>query len=332
MLQDRQARWKELAELLDDADRNGFRTLTVTDVKQMCRLYRQVVIDLSRARTDNEHPDLVRYLNLLAARAHGHVYTPQRVDLRRFGGFLIRGFPRVVRRRARPVLAATGVFLLSGLVSFLAVLRNPEIAYSLFDEQVVEVENMRLERQEGEYRGNFTFELGASPIIAIVIIANNVLVAIRAFALGALACLPGVVLLLYNGRMLGTLTGLVALHGYAGDFYSLVLTHGTLELSAICISGGAGFMLGWALIAPGASTRGEALRRAAPDAFGLLGGAAVMLVIAGHIEAYVTPHAPAGVRWTVAVLSALLLAAYLTWGGRETASTPKPVGVPASAG
>src|SRR5262249_49843384 len=150
---------------------------------------------------------------------------------------------------------------------------------------IVEVENIRLEKQQGEYRGNFTFDVSSSPLVAVLIIGNNVRAAITAFALGALACVPGVLLLLYNGRMLGTLAGLVTLHGYLGDFAALILTHGVLELTAICIAGGAGFILGWALISPGQFTRREALRRAAGDAFGLLGGAAVLLVIAGHIEA-----------------------------------------------
>jgi uncharacterized membrane protein SpoIIM required for sporulation len=319
---DRKDRWEELTGLLDRVDRRGYPSLSVAEVKHLCRLYRQVTIDLSRARTDGEDPVLIRYLNHLAARAHGHVYTARRPQLDAFFRFVARGFPRLVRCRARPLLAAGAIFLLASVFSYLAVVRDPQAAYSLFDENVVEMENLRLERHEGgEYRGNFTFELSASPWVAAAIILNNVGVAIRAFALGALACLPGVILLVYNGRMLGTYTGLVAVHGFAGDFYSLILTHGVLELTAICVSAGAGFTLGGALVAPGVYTRREALRRAAPDAFGLLGGAAVLLVIAGHIEAYVTPHFPQPVRWAVAALSAVWLVAYVAWGARGPKKT-----------
>src|SRR5207248_2512866 len=130
-------------------------------------------------------------------------------------------------------------------------------------------------------------------------------VAVFAFALGALGCLPGVLLLAYNGRMLGTLTGLVWNHGYLLDFYALILTHGVLELTAICIAGGAGLLVGWAVLAPGRLPRRDALRLAAGEALGLLGGSAALLVIAGTIEAYVTPHFPQPVRWTVAAVSAV---------------------------
>jgi uncharacterized membrane protein SpoIIM required for sporulation len=315
--QERHERWKELTSLIDRSHRQGLGAVSVEEVKRICRLYRHVTIDLSRARSNGDDPELVQYLNTLAARAHGCVYRSERVDIRPLFAFITHGFPALVRRQARPVLASAAVFLLTTLVSFLAVIRQPDLAYSLFDEQVVEFENLRLERQQGEYRGNFTFDVSTSPLAAVAIIGNNIKVAVLAFACGALLCLPGVLLMAYNGRMLGTLTGLVWNHGFFLDFYSLILTHGVLELTAICIAGGAGLMLGWALIAPGALPRRDALRQAAGEAFGLLAGSALLLVVAGVIEAYVTPHFPQPVRWSVAAASALFLVAYLGLAGRR---------------
>jgi uncharacterized membrane protein SpoIIM required for sporulation len=309
-------RWKELERLLERAERRGLGVLSVAEVRQLGRLYRQVTIDLSRARAEGAHPEEIRYLNNLAARAHGQVYRARPVNLWPLFTFLGTGFPRLVRRHAGPILLAAGVFLGSALASFAAVVREPRLAASLFDESVVEFENLRLEKQQGEYRGNFTFEVKQSALVGALIIANNIFVAIRAFAFGALLGLPCLYLLIYNGRMLGTLEGLMVAHGYFLDFNALILTHGVLELSAICISGASGLLLARALVAPGNLPRREALRRAAPDALGLLAGCCALLVVAGLIEAYVTPHYPKSVRWSVAGGSALLLAAYLLLGGR----------------
>jgi uncharacterized membrane protein SpoIIM required for sporulation len=306
-----------LTQLLDRLQRGGVESLATDELKQLCRLYRHATIDLSLARASGDDPELVRYLNQLSARAHGYVYRARKVSLKPLATFVTTGFPQLVRRHKIAICVASAVFLLSTLASFLAVIRDPELAYSLFDERVVEFENVRLERHEGEYRGNFTFDVEHSPLVAAVIIGNNIKVAIFAFAAGALYCLPGVLLLVFNGRMLGTLTGLVWNHDYVVDFYSLIMTHGVLELSAICIAGGSGMVLGWALIAPGQFSRRESLRRAAGDAFGLLAGCIILLVIAGHIEAYVTPHAPAAVRWSVAILSGVLLFGYLGFSGRK---------------
>ncbi len=315
--QEQRRRWEELTGLLDRVDRGGVEALAVPELKRLCQLYRHVAMDLSRARTDAADPDLVRYLNSLAARAHGCVYRTRGVDVRPLFRFVASGFPRLVRAHARPLLVASAAFLLTALASFLAVVRQPELAYSLFNEQLVEYENLRLERHQGEYRGNFTFDVSESPLVAVAIIGNNIRVAILAFSFGSLLCLPGVLLLVYNGRMLGTLSGLVWNQGFFVDFYALILTHGVLELTAICIAGGAGMMLGWSLIAPGRRTRRAALRQAAGAAFGLLAGCVLMLIVAGVVEAYVTPHFSKAVRWSVAGGSALFLVFYLGFAGRS---------------
>ncbi|MBN9521423.1 stage II sporulation protein M [bacterium] len=318
-------RWRELSGLLDRAARRGPAGITAEQVRQLCRLYRQVTIDLSHARAAGGDPARIQYLNALAARAHGQVYAAERVRLRPVLGFVTGGFARTLRRNWRPVAAAAAVFLLSTLASGLAVVRDPELAFSLFDERIVEYENLRLEKQEGEYRGNFTFDASDSPLVAAQIVGNNVKVAVLAFALGALGCGLGVLLLVFNGRMLGTLSGLVWNGGYFVGFYSLVMTHGVLELTAICISAGAGFRLGWAVLAPGRRPRADALRAAAGDAFGLLAGAVVMLVVAGVIEAFVTPHFGAAARWSVAGGTGVLFALYVALAGRGGHSRPPSI-------
>src|SRR5882672_6774712 len=187
-MQKARERWDELTGLLDRADRSGMAALTVPEVKRLCRLYRHVTIDLSRERSGGADPDALRYLNHLAARAHGYVYASRQVDVRPLGSFLVRGFPQLVRRCARPILLSTALFGLTALASFVAIVRDPETAYALFDPDMIEFENVRLEKQEGEYRGNFTFSVSESPLAATFIILNNINVAIATFAFGALCC------------------------------------------------------------------------------------------------------------------------------------------------
>lgn len=312
----RQTRWKALADLLDDAARKGARALTATQLKLVCRLYRQVSIDLSRARAERESDDTLFYLNMLASRAHGFVYGSKKGNLREALEFLPFGFPRLVRRSAGPIFASAVILAATTLASFFAVVRQPALAYSLFDEGAIEFENLRLKKQKGEYRGNFEYiSKESSPSAAAQIITNNVRVALMALGLGALFCLPGCLLMAYTGRMVGAISGVTYNYGHAGDFYSLILTHGVLELSAIVIAGGAGLMLGWSLISPGQWARTGALKRAATDAVGLFLGAAVMLVLAGLIEAFITPHFGKPVRLSTAAVTAIGLFLYLRYAG-----------------
>jgi uncharacterized membrane protein SpoIIM required for sporulation len=316
--QSRRERWVELTDLLQTIGRKGASALSPTKIRRLCSLYRQVTIDLSHARAAGDDPAVIQSLNALAARAHGQIYAGKRLSLRPVIEFIITGFARAIRRNTGVVLASAAIFLLTTLASGLAVVREPELAYSLFDERIVEYENIRLEKQEGEYRGNFTFDVRESPAVAAHIIGNNVKVAIMGFALGSLGCVLGVFLLVFNGRMLGTLSGLVWNGGYFVGFYSLIMTHGVLELSAICISTAGGFKRGWSLINPGAKSRGDAFRAAAPDAFALLAGSCLMLVVAGIIESFVTPHFSATVRWSTAISTGVLLALYVLFAGRRS--------------
>jgi uncharacterized membrane protein SpoIIM required for sporulation len=122
--------------------------------------------------------------------------------------------------------------------------------------------------------------------------------------------------------MLGTLEGLVYNHNYFLDFNALILTHGVFELTAICISGGSGFLLARAIILPGNQTRRESLKNISGDAFRLLAGCIAMLVVAGILEAYVTPHFSQKARWTVAISSAVFLVIYFGLVGRSWKSAP----------
>jgi uncharacterized membrane protein SpoIIM required for sporulation len=325
MRQTRRERWDQFSALLDRSRRWGIRSLTVDQVKQLCRLYRHVTIDLSQARAAGEDQAVVQYLNSLAARGHGQVYITRGLSLRAALQFIAFGFAIAIRRNWRVVAISAGVFLLTTLASALAVVRSPELAYSLFDPDTVESENIRLEKQQGEYRGNFTFPPKVSPLVAAVIILNNVKVAVLGFALGAMGCVLGLFLLVYQGRMLGTLSGLVFNGGYLIGFYSLIMTHGVLELSAICIATAGGLRLGWAAIAPGQLTRADAFRLAAGDAFALLAGSIVMLMIAGMIEAYVSPHFGAEVRWSVAAGTGTLFALYVALAGRRGHNNPRSI-------
>jgi len=141
--------------------------------------------------------------------------------------------------------------------------------------------------------------------------------------LGVLAGVPTVLLLLYNGMMLGAF---VALHVQAGigmEMWAWILPHGITELSAIALCGGVGLMLGRAVVSPGLKTRTQSLvdtgREAASTAVGIAG----MLLIAAFIESFVRQsYLSTTARLTFAALTAVFWALYVAFGfmwkdGRE---------------
>jgi uncharacterized membrane protein SpoIIM required for sporulation len=126
-------------------------------------------------------------------------------------------------------------------------------------------------------------------------------------------------IMVFNGLLLGSVTGLTAHYGVAFELWTFVIGHGVVELSVIFIAGGAGLMLGWSVIQPGLLRRRDALALAGRRAVRLIVGCVPLLVLAGLIEGFISPNEnlPAAVKWAVGLGSGLLLYSYLYFAGRE---------------
>ena len=85
-------------------------------------------------------------------------------------------------------------------------------------------------------------------------------------------------------------------------------------------SGRSGFLLAWAVIAPGRRSRAAALRHLGERAMPIVSGAAGMLVVAALIEAFWSPSpVPGTVKLAVGGVLWLLVIAYFTLAGRGRA-------------
>jgi uncharacterized membrane protein SpoIIM required for sporulation len=159
------------------------------------------------------------------------------------------------------------------------------------------------------------------PIFASQLISNNVQVTFLAFAGGMTGGVLTVVVLVINGVLLGGTFGAFGNHGQLLHIGTFVAPHGVIELTAICIAGGAGLWLGSALLLPGRRTRAEVLVRRGRESIALIGGTAMMLVCAGIIEGFISPsQLPGPVKFAFAAVFALAMAAYFVTAGRDAAS------------
>src|SRR5258705_5894105 len=119
------------------------------------------------------------------------------------------------------------------------------------------------------------------------------------------------------GRVAGMLGGM----GRGVNVLNCCCGHSSFELTAIVISGAAGLRMGYALVSTGGRTRWGSLRRCADELVQLVAGAAAMLLVAALVEGFWSPSsAPPPVKWVVAVVFALAVAAYLSLAGRRPAA------------
>jgi len=88
--------------------------------------------------------------------------------------------------------------------------------------------------------------------------------------------------------------------------------HGTLEISAIIIAGGAGLILGNSILFPGSYKRTTSLMRAGKDALKIVVALVPVFVVAAFIESYLTrlTEMPVYFNLTIIGLSALFIIWY----------------------
>jgi uncharacterized membrane protein SpoIIM required for sporulation len=168
------------------------------------------------------------------------------------------------------------------------------------------------------------------------LIVNNTQVAVLSFAAGVFFCIGTVVILGFNGMILGAVGGVLVESGEAAFFVELAAAHGVLELSAIVVGAAAGLRMGWALVDPGLAPRRDALQAAAHAAIRMVVGTVPWVVVAGIIEAFISrrglPAAPmaiigfavGGVFWSLVVVRGRSVDA-------ESSPVPAPTPVPVGA-
>jgi uncharacterized membrane protein SpoIIM required for sporulation len=133
-------------------------------------------------------------------------------------------------------------------------------------------------------------------------------------SLGAVSIVGGLVLLFYNGVILGVIATLYALSGVSTFFVAWVGPHGALEIPAIVFAGATGLRAGAALLLPGERSTASSLRAALPAVSVMLLTTVLVLVAAGLIEGsfsqFTAKTIPYGIKTGVA---AILFAALLVW-------------------
>ena len=315
LFQSRQSDWQALTRLLDRG-RGRLGALSPADINELSRLYRATTADLALAQRDFPGHRLTLYLNQLVARAHAFIYQDDPLTLRRLKQYLVVGFPRTFRANLSFFLAAFLLFLLPAVLVGVITYFQPQVVRVLLGAETQEYVLPLIE--QGELWTNIP--VAERPYTAAFIMQNNIRVSIMAFGGGILAGLLTVYAMIFNGLLVGSLLGLTAHYGIGFDLATFMVGHGVIELTVIFMAGGAGLMMGWAIIRPGLFRRRDALVLAAQEAVQLILPAVPLLLIAGLIEGFISPAETIAwpIKWGVGLLTGLVLYGYLLRSGRES--------------
>ncbi len=299
----RRPHWDRLASLLAQSDQSGLKQLSRAELQEMALLYRQVAADLSVLRQDATARTYAEHANQLLARAHHIIYSGRKTNLKTLFLFLRDEYPAVFQRQLRYVLASVLVTIAWGALGAAITQARPEFMRHFVGPRMIATMEQHKMWTESV--------VSIAPMASSYIMTNNLTVSFVTFASGIVFGVGTFFYLYINGMMLGVIGAACHQYGMSVALWSFVAPHGSLELPAILIAGGAGFRLGHAMLFPGSLRWKDSIAQGGIEATRLVAGTIPMLVVAGILEGFFSPsHAPVWLKFTV---GGVLFTLLLTW-------------------
>lgn len=254
---------------------------------ELANFYIRITDDLSYAKTFYPKSNaLIHYLNELAINAHKNIYKGKKEKKSRFKDFFITELPLVIRSCHKELSYSLVIFCVAICIGFFSSLKDSTFPNLILGDSYV---NMTIDNIEnGDPLGVYGSSSETPMFLGIA--ANNVRVAFFAFIVGIFSALATGIILFLNGIMVGAFMTFFIEKGLGWLSFSTIMIHGTLELSAIVIAGGAGMVLGNSWLFPGTYPRAFNFRQSANKALKIVVGLIPVFVFASFLESYVTRH------------------------------------------
>lgn len=286
--------WDRLAEL------TRRRVLDGAEADELARLYQLTATHLSMVRSAAPDPALISKLSTLVSRARARIagaHEPAWSDVKRFA---LVSAPAALYRIRWWTHAVTAACVIIGVVAGITAVNDPSVL------AILGTPSERAHYVEEQFAAYYDPGLG----FAGRVWTNNAWIAAQCVAFGVSGLWPAYVLFA-NAVQVGATGGMMAEAGRLDIFFSLILPHGLLELTAVFVAGAAGLRLFWTLVSPGRRPRSLALAQEGRALFTVAVSLVVVLGVSGVIEGFVTGS---GLYWWLKILiGALALAAFWTY-------------------
>lgn len=288
------------------------RQLTGAEVDELVDLYQRVSTHLSILRSVSSDGVLIGKLSGLVARARSVVTGAHAPLWSEFARFWTVSFPVVAYRSWRWWLgSAIGFFIVTTLIAGW-IAGNPEVQAAFGTPSEID------ELVNNDFASYYSENPAGS--FALRVWVNNAWVAAQCIGFAVLLGIPIPYVLFQNAANLGATAGLMFDAGKGDIFLGLITPHGLIELTAIFLAAGVGMRLGWSVVAPGNRPRGQVLAEQGRAVIAVAIGLVAVLLIAGLIEAFVTPSPLSTfARIAIGVAAELAFLGYVFHFGRKAA-------------
>jgi uncharacterized membrane protein SpoIIM required for sporulation len=310
--------WTALEKTLDWISSDPTRKMSIEDLEAFHILYQRASADLAKVATLASEGELSRYLEWLVSRAYSEIHESR--DRRRFRPWrwFTVDFPRTFRRHSRAFQFSVALTLAGVAFGVLALRIDSEARYVILPFGHADMSPAERVAREKEEQGRHL--TGNKSQFSAGLMTHNTQVALMTIALGMTFGFGTLVLLFYNGVILGAIVYDYIHGGEAIFLMGWLLPHGVIEIPAILVGGQTGLVIAHALIGWGSRiSRADRLRAVWGDVVTLTAGAALMLVWAGIVEAFLSqyhePVVPYGAKIAFGLVEAALLTLFLSRAG-----------------
>ncbi|AZQ43976.1 stage II sporulation protein M [Nonlabens ponticola] len=275
---------------------------------RLADLYIQLTNDLSFAQTYYQESKTLLYLNSLASQAHQKIYKNKKESGNKIWDFFSYEFPLFFADHLKTLGFAFLIFMVAVAIGTISTLNDDSFSRLILGDSYVNMtlENIRDGNPTGVYQQDGAFGM----FIAITV--NNIKVGMFCFALGILTSIGTSYILFSNGIMVGTFFSLFALENVSLESWSVIMLHGTIELSVIVVCGAAGMIMGNSLLFPKTYSRITSFTRGAKNGLKVMMSTVPLFIIAGFIEGFVTRYAfmPSIIKYAILLVSAAIILGY----------------------
>jgi len=307
--------WTELETILDKLDRDPLKKMNLSEIKRFHYLYQRTSSDLARVMGFSAETEIRRYLESLVGHAYAEVHELREKPY----GFsplhwFFQVFPQTFRQHIRAFVLALVITVFGFAIGGVAVSIDRETKRVILPFSHLQIDPSKRVAYEEKVGATKDRLKGKKATFSAFLMTHNTRVSLFTFAMGFTWGIGTVLLLFYNGVILGATALDFVQAGESTFLLGWLLPHGAIEIPAIMLAGQAGFILAGALIGWGRRiSLKKRLRKVAPELVTLLGGLAVMLIFAGIVEAFFSQyHEPvipydAKIVFGVLELTALIL-------------------------
>ena len=279
-----------------------YENMKASSPDELAESFISITDDLAYAKTFYPKSNTTKYLNGLAAAFHQSIYKNKKEKTSRFITFWKYELPLIFFKHRRQLLYAFSFFIVFSLMGALSAKYDNNFVRLIMGNDYVNMTN------ENIAKGNpfGVYKQGGSFLMFIAIAANNIKVELTTFVMGIIFSVGSIYQLMYNGIMIGSFQYYFFSKGLGWQSILVIWLHGTLEISAIILAGGAGLILGNSFLFPKTYKRMVSLKKGAKDGLKIAIGLIPVFLTAAFFEGFVTRHTEMPLWLSLTILLASL--------------------------